>query len=75
MYLSIKFSFQHNFFFQLKMMMSQCSSKHYYDEKACASYRFVPMASISSMKTIEGACSSATLNNSRTSFGPSPRYF
>jgi len=30
------------------------------------------MASISSMKTIEGECSSATRNNSRTSFGPSP---
>jgi len=35
-------------------------------------YRFVPTASISSMKTIDGACSSATLNNSLTSFGPSP---
>lgn len=33
------------------------------------------MASISSMKTMEGACSSATRNNSRTSFGPSPKYF
>lgn len=33
------------------------------------------MASISSMKTIEGACSSATLKSSRTSLGPSPRYF
>ena len=33
------------------------------------------MASISSMKTMEGACSSATLNSSRTSLGPSPRYF
>lgn len=38
-------------------------------------YLFVPMASISSMKTMEGACSSATRNSSRTSFGPSPRYF
>ncbi len=38
-------------------------------------YRLVPMASISSMKTMEGACSSATRNSSRTSFGPSPRYF
>ena len=33
------------------------------------------MASISSMNTIEGACSSATRNSSRTSFGPSPKYF
>ena len=40
-----------------------------------AAYRFVPMASISSMKTILGACSSATLKSSRTSLGPSPRYF
>ena len=32
----------------------------------------VPTASISSMKTMDGACSSATLNISRTSFGPSP---
>lgn len=39
------------------------------------SYLFVPMASISSMKTMEGACSSATLKSSRTSLGPSPRYF
>mmetsp|Transcript_56315 Transcript_56315/g.131985 ORF Transcript_56315/g.131985 Transcript_56315/m.131985 type:complete len:209 (+) Transcript_56315:156-782(+) len=39
------------------------------------SYRFVATASISSMKIIEGACSCATLNISRTSFGPSPRYF
>ena len=35
----------------------------------------VPTASISSMKTILGLCSSATLNSSRTSLGPSPRYF
>uniref|UniRef100_A0A3Q3RWC8 BRMS1 like transcriptional repressor b n=1 Tax=Mastacembelus armatus TaxID=205130 RepID=A0A3Q3RWC8_9TELE len=35
----------------------------------------VPMASISSMKTMEGACSSATLKSSRTNLGPSPRYF
>lgn len=35
-------------------------------------YRFVPTASISSIKTIDGACSSATLNSSRTSLGPSP---
>ena len=27
------------------------------------------------MKTMEGACSSATRNSSRTSLGPSPRYF
>lgn len=33
------------------------------------------MASISSMKTMDGACSSATLKSSRTSLGPSPRYF
>mmetsp|Transcript_67927 Transcript_67927/g.162622 ORF Transcript_67927/g.162622 Transcript_67927/m.162622 type:complete len:202 (-) Transcript_67927:569-1174(-) len=39
------------------------------------SYRLVPTASISSMNTIEGACSSARRNISRTSFGPSPRYF
>lgn len=38
-------------------------------------YLFVPIASISSMKTMDGACSSATRNSSRTSFGPSPRYF
>lgn len=38
-------------------------------------YLFVPMASISSINTIDGACSSATRNNSRTSLGPSPRYF
>ena len=35
----------------------------------------MPTASISSMKTILGLCSSATLNSSRTSLGPSPRYF
>lgn len=33
-------------------------------------HRFVPTASISSMNTIDGASSSATRNNSRTSFGP-----
>ena len=27
------------------------------------------------MKTIDGECSSATRNSSRTNFGPSPRYF
>jgi hypothetical protein len=36
------------------------------------SYRFVPIASISSIKTIAGAYSSATRKSSRTSFGPSP---
>lgn len=41
----------------------------------CRHYRLVPTASISSMKTIEGACSLASLNISRTSFGPSPKYF
>mmetsp|Transcript_9168 Transcript_9168/g.18489 ORF Transcript_9168/g.18489 Transcript_9168/m.18489 type:complete len:252 (-) Transcript_9168:715-1470(-) len=41
----------------------------------CESYRFVPTASISSMKTIVGAFSSATRKSSRTSLGPSPRYF
>lgn len=41
----------------------------------CESYRFVPIASTSSMNTIEGASSSAALKSSRTSFGPSPRYF
>mmetsp|Transcript_52679 Transcript_52679/g.87534 ORF Transcript_52679/g.87534 Transcript_52679/m.87534 type:complete len:229 (+) Transcript_52679:107-793(+) len=40
-----------------------------------ASYRLVPMASISSMKTMVGASSSATRKSSRTSLGPSPRYF
>lgn len=38
-------------------------------------YLLVPIASISSMNTIEGECSSATRNSSRTSLGPSPRYF
>ena len=38
-------------------------------------YLFVPIASISSIKTMDGACSSATRNSSRTSLGPSPRYF
>lgn len=38
-------------------------------------YLFVPTASISSMKTIEGERSSATLKSSLTSFGPSPKYF
>jgi len=38
-------------------------------------YLLVPTASISSMKIIEGACSSAVLNISLTSLGPSPRYF
>ena len=33
------------------------------------------MASISSMKTMDGDMSSATLNSSRTSLGPSPKYF
>mmetsp|Transcript_64602 Transcript_64602/g.104479 ORF Transcript_64602/g.104479 Transcript_64602/m.104479 type:complete len:245 (-) Transcript_64602:711-1445(-) len=39
------------------------------------SYLLVPTASISSMKTMDGACSSARRNISLTSFGPSPRYF
>ena len=39
------------------------------------SYRFVPIASTSSMNTMDGASSSAALNSSRTSLGPSPRYF
>mmetsp|Transcript_38853 Transcript_38853/g.105205 ORF Transcript_38853/g.105205 Transcript_38853/m.105205 type:complete len:217 (-) Transcript_38853:741-1391(-) len=34
-----------------------------------------PIASISSMKMMEGECSWATRNISRTSLGPSPRYF
>ena len=34
-----------------------------------------PIASISSIKTIDGECSFANLNNSLTSFGPSPEYF
>mmetsp|Transcript_5107 Transcript_5107/g.17935 ORF Transcript_5107/g.17935 Transcript_5107/m.17935 type:complete len:216 (+) Transcript_5107:68-715(+) len=39
------------------------------------SYLLVPTASISSMKTIDGDISSATLKSSLTSLGPSPRYF
>lgn len=39
------------------------------------SYRFVPIASISSMKMIAGECSWAVLKSSRTSLGPSPKYF
>mmetsp|Transcript_22191 Transcript_22191/g.39971 ORF Transcript_22191/g.39971 Transcript_22191/m.39971 type:complete len:202 (+) Transcript_22191:221-826(+) len=39
------------------------------------SYLFVATASISSMKMMDGECSCATRNISRTSFGPSPRYF
>ena len=39
------------------------------------SYRLVPTASISSIKTMVGACSSATRKSSRTRRGPSPRYF
>lgn len=45
------------------------------DPDAVLLYLLVPMASISSMKTMEGACSSATRKSSRTSLGPSPRYF
>lgn len=45
------------------------------EARAGIRYLFVPMASISSMKTMDGACSSATRNSSRTSFGPSPKYF
>mmetsp|Transcript_67326 Transcript_67326/g.152339 ORF Transcript_67326/g.152339 Transcript_67326/m.152339 type:complete len:202 (+) Transcript_67326:218-823(+) len=41
----------------------------------CESYRLVPTASISSMNTMVGEWSSATRKSSRTSFGPSPRYF
>jgi hypothetical protein len=41
----------------------------------CASKRFVAMASISSMKMIEGEFSFAMRNTSRTMRGPSPRYF
>mmetsp|Transcript_14597 Transcript_14597/g.25682 ORF Transcript_14597/g.25682 Transcript_14597/m.25682 type:complete len:243 (-) Transcript_14597:721-1449(-) len=37
--------------------------------------RELQILSISSMKTIEGEWSSATRKSSRTSFGPSPRYF
>mmetsp|Transcript_9934 Transcript_9934/g.25746 ORF Transcript_9934/g.25746 Transcript_9934/m.25746 type:complete len:273 (+) Transcript_9934:197-1015(+) len=40
-----------------------------------ASKRLVAMASISSMKMMEGAFSLAILNTSRTILGPSPRYF
>ena len=43
--------------------------------KCSDTYLFVPTASISSMKTIDGESSSATLNSSRTSLGPSPKYF
>lgn len=49
-----------------------CVSRHF---RNSLKYLLVPMASISSMKTIEGACSSATRKSSRTSLGPSPRYF
>ena len=38
-------------------------------------YRLVPIASISSIKMMLGACSSAIRNSSRTSLGPSPKYF
>ena len=38
-------------------------------------YIFVPTASISSMKIIEGESSSATRNSSQTNLGPSPKYF
>eukprot|EP01139_Manchomonas_bermudensis_P015149 Amastigsp_a509598_547.p2 type:complete len:203 gc:universal Amastigsp_a509598_547:90-698(+) len=41
----------------------------------CESKRLVPIASISSMKMIEGAFSRARRNTSRTMRGPSPRYF
>mmetsp|Transcript_10619 Transcript_10619/g.21017 ORF Transcript_10619/g.21017 Transcript_10619/m.21017 type:complete len:273 (-) Transcript_10619:315-1133(-) len=40
-----------------------------------ASKRFVAMASISSMKMMDGEFSRAILNTSRTIRGPSPRYF
>lgn len=49
-----------------------CVSRHL---RNSLKYLLVPMASISSMKTMEGACSSATRKSSRTSLGPSPRYF
>lgn len=49
-----------------------CVSHHF---RNSLKYLLVPMASISSMKTMEGACSSATRKSSRTSLGPSPRYF
>ena len=39
------------------------------------SYLLVPTASTSSINTMLGLCSSATRNNSRTNFGPSPKYF
>ena len=39
------------------------------------SYLLLPTASTSSMKTMVGLRSSATLKSSLTSFGPSPRYF
>lgn len=45
------------------------------DNKHSGSHLLVPTASISSMKTIEGERSSATLKSSLTNFGPSPRYF
>ena len=43
--------------------------------KYSLAHLFVPTASISSMKTIEGERSSATLKSSLTNFGPSPKYF
>ncbi len=38
-------------------------------------YLFVPTASISSIKTMDGESSSATRKSSRTNLGPSPKYF
>jgi len=47
----------------------------YFYPPECEEYLFVPIASISSINTIEGALSWAALNNYLTNFGPSPRYF
>ncbi len=38
-------------------------------------YLFVPTASISLIKTMDGENSSATRKSSRTNLGPSPKYF
>ncbi len=38
-------------------------------------YLFVPTASISSIKTMDGESSLATQKSSRTNLGPSPKYF
>ena len=46
--------------------------QHTHTHTHTVTHLLLPIASISSIKTIEGECSSATRNNSRTSLGPSP---